>query len=120
MHVVFSLSLSKPITGQEIANAVQAVAGKSYESEILQVIDGVKAFRIGRSSGFSSEDVCICTDEHGAAAIHLDKSYDKLYVCSSSWAGMKFAVLETESRVISAVEKFRDELQQELDRRSQE
>lgn len=117
MHVVFELNLPRPLTGEEIKNLVESVAKQAFEFGVASVINSRRAYRIGRSSGFSSEDVCIATNEEGNSAIVLDQAYDKLYVTNTAYGGIKFAIFESQDRVIDAVEKFRNELQAEIDSR---
>lgn len=117
MHVIFELNLPRPLTGEDIKSVVESVAKQQFRFDLVSVINSTRAYQISRVSSFSSEDVCICTNEDGNSAILLDKTYDKLYVCHTAYGGMKFAVLEREDRIIDEVEKFRDELQAEIDSR---
>lgn len=117
MEVKFEVKLLHPVTGQVIADALSALAGKNFIQKIATAGDNGRTYEIGRTSLDPYEQVIIGVGLDGVTQISLGKEYDKVFVLSHQFpGGMIHAVGYTDEDVIEAVKSFRDTLEAYLQR----
>lgn len=111
MDVRMSLRMTRPVTGQQIIDALSKIAGRSFVDE-PHVLDDKITHTIGRSSEDEAEDAIIQLKDGNQ--VDPDKSYDYLEVVHHPWPGAKYAIYVRLERVVAAMKDLRDQLASEL------
>jgi hypothetical protein len=103
-------TIRKEVTGQQIIDAVKAVAQEPYVER--DYVDGENVFVVGQQSGYPYEHLIVTAD--GSCNINPAKVYEAVTVMEHSWGGMVFAIGYGRDDVINAVKDFAQKLRQQL------
>ena len=115
MDVVMTVRLMHPVSGREIMETVQLVAGNGYQQKLLQESE-VDEWVGGYCSPYPDLDVAVFAfmGEDGAVPIRLHEEYMQVIVTNYEWPALHYATGSHEDRVEEAVSDFRDRLEEEL------
>jgi hypothetical protein len=113
--VVKTITLSQPVYGQQIINAMIKLAGKGY-AYAERIVDDKKQLLVGRSTEDPTGDLVISVDpvDYKPAYINLDAEYNFVAVVYHEWPGMKWAIIVYASDVEKEIEDFRNKLRELL------
>lgn len=114
MKAKFRINLTKPITGQEIADAAKKVAGDEYHQELAFVDDDGEVFQIGQNSSYPYKDLVIGVGPDAKPEVAMGAEYTEAYVLSWEHSGEKYAIVYSNDDIVNAVRSFRDEIQAAL------
>lgn len=111
MRVRLVVNLSKPTTGQAIADAVRRIAGKEFVQSRSLVTDEGTSYLLGLCSHYPYKDVAIGVGPDASPDVRMEGAYDTVYVLSWKFGGDKFLVTFGNDEIVEAVREFRDTLQ---------
>lgn len=113
-EVIKTITLPGEATGQTIIDSVKKLAGDEFQ-ENLRIVDKMRWHQVGRNSKSPDADLIIAVDTlFSETYINPNASYGFLAVLFHPWPG-KQAVNYSLEGIEREMEKFRDELWEELE-----
>ncbi len=111
MKAKLLVNLANTVTGQQVADAVQQIAGREYHQEVSTVTDDGSLYQIGQNSDYPYKDIAIGVGPNAIPEVAMELRYDEIYVLSWEYSGEKFAIGYNDNDVVEAVKSFRDKLE---------
>lgn len=102
-------TIRKEVTGQQIIDAVKAIAGQGAHVE-RDYVDGENVFIVGQSSAYPYKQLIVLAD--GDQRINPAKTYGAVTVMEHKWGGIIYPVGYNHEDVINAVKDFAQKLRQ--------
>lgn len=115
MKVKLKINIRKPVSGQQIADAVKKIAGKEFiKATPLDDTKSNKRFTLGQKSLYPYRDLVIGVGSKAIPEISMKETYNEVYVCAWNFGDGKYNIAYNDSDVEKAVRDFLDKLQQLL------